>query len=273
VKLLKVIAVVAVFSLTVSVNCQAAIVVDPINSVFVSAQTNNSTAAGVPTAGTYSSQVVANDLINVGQPTFTSSTRDKTPSFENNTLNNGTGHPATGSSGNGTFMPDAFAASGDLPILFTFNLNTSVNTFGYDITEIRSFAGWSQNGGALANQRYELLVSLVGSASYISLGTFTYAPFANGNVTTDPTYDTEAGATKMVLIENTTGVIASGVDSIQFRFLGHGASSADSGASTVDGSVYHEVDVIGVATVPEPTNVALMVLGIGFLVCCGKRKA
>jgi len=204
----------------------------------VSAETDNNSANGNATASHYSADISATDLINAGQPSLASAAWDKTPFFESNSVNNGTGHPA--GSGGGTYLPATFGGGGKLPFTYTATLDTSVNEQGYEITEIRSFAGWNQNGASLANQKYQVLVSTVDTPLFLPLGTFEYSPF-------DSASTQETGATKMVLTKNGGGVIASGVDAIRFVALDHGFNSADGGTPGIDGTVYLEFDVIGTA--------------------------
>ncbi|MFD0896070.1 PEP-CTERM sorting domain-containing protein [Luteolibacter ambystomatis] len=227
-------------------------------------------AAGVPVAGTYSGQVVNNDLVNAGQPTLSSSgwLAPKAPFFQSNTVNDGLGHPTSGSSGSGTYLPATFGnANQDMPQTWTATLNLATNTFGYDLRTVRVFAGWVENGASLANLRFEVLISLVGSASFSSLGTFQYTPFDN-------TTAFESGAS-MVTLQNDSGSgstpFATGVDEIRFVFLDHGFNPvAENGTDTVDGTVLHEIDVIGVASVPEPTTTLLG--GFGLLLLLGRRR-
>jgi hypothetical protein len=213
----------------------------------VSAQTDNSGAAGYATAATFTADIVGTDLINAGQPTLSSAGWDKDPFFETDAVNNGGGHPA--GSAAGTFLPATFGGT-HLPFTYTATLNTSINTLGYKITEIRSFAGWNQNGSKLANQKYELWVRFVGETDFTSLGTFTYAPF-------DDSDTAEAAATKVVLTA-ANGVIASEVDAVRFVVLDHGFNN---GALNIDGSVFFEFDVIGSA-VPVPTVPQTTVTGV-----------
>ncbi len=121
----------------------------------------------------------------------------------------------------------------------TFNLDTSSNTLGYDITEINTLAAWTN---ANVFQEYELFVSVVGDASFTSLGTvdMTFIALHAGQ-----NHSTQAKWT------DDTGTIASGVDAVRFVFANDSAPIA---------AIYREIDVIGVATVPEPSSLALLAL-------------
>ncbi len=193
------------------------------------------------TAATYTADIVDDDLIDTNSSTLASWNRDKIPFFEDTTLNDGQGHPTDSAAG--TYWPATFGTGNKLPATYTFYLDVSTNSLGYDIQEIHSYAGWNENGSTLANQKYELLVSTVDGAEFTSLGTFTYTPFAATDTNT-------AAATKVTLIEDATGIIASGVDAVRFILMDTGIDNA----STVDGNVYFEIDVLGMATVPEPAT-------------------
>ncbi len=210
-----------------------AAVLDTEASVTVHGEHVFSASSSQPTAAYYTPQILADDLIDASQPSLLNWSRDKTPFFESTTLNDGIGCPPSGDA-KGTYLPATYSG-GRLPITYTFNFDTSVNTLGYDIAEIRSYAGWHANGSALGNQKYELLVSTIDTADFISLGTFAYAPFGNS----DPN---AASATKMVLTASGGGAITTRVDAIRFVIMDHGYKN---GNTSIDGSVFYEIDVIG----------------------------
>jgi lysophospholipase L1-like esterase len=228
-----------------------------VTGVNVSAETDNSVAAGLATAGAYAPDIRADDLIDTHSATLKSWTRNVTPFFETTTLNDGVGHTSTSSIG--TYLPATFSG-GRLPATYTFVLNTDTNSLGYDITSIVSFAGWNQNGAALGDQKYELLVSRVGDDAFQSLGVFEYSPFSSSATA-------EAGATRMALASN-TGLIARGVDALRFVLMDPGKKTG------IDGTVYFEIDAYGMATVPEPSALLLSLLGcspLGLLLFARRR--
>ena len=209
---------------------------------------NVSSGNSQATADAYTPDIVGSDLIDVSQTSLDSWTKDKDPFFETTTLNDGVGLPETGAKA-GTYMPASFGSSGKLPFTYTFTLDTTVRTNGYDVFEIRTFAGWDENGSALGNQKYELLVSMTGTAAFVSLGTFTYTPFSNAAATA-------ASATKVTLTEGGGGVITTAVDAVRFVFLDPGFTN---GNSSIDGTVYYEVDVLGAPV--EVSEVPIAVSG------------
>ena len=224
-------------SLTIVSSASATLVITPISSV----------GPVLP----YSAFASSTDLINAGQPTLSSATVSAT--F-------GSVFPGTGiNDGNytNTTTHNAFFRSGlDFPATATYDLNVGVNTFGYDITSINSFMGW-QGASSMAqgNQTYTIAYSVVGSALYSALATVAYSPFTgNGS-----NYDS------MVTVTDSGGVLASGVDSVRFTFADPGLG----GGVSNPGTVVREIDVVGVASVPEPSVVAF---GLGGLLLLSRRR-
>lgn len=195
----------------------------------VSTFDENAANASLPAvSGAYEGDVSATDLIDKSQSTYLSESVTSAQYGAAN-LNDGVG-------GGDSTADDTIFNTSQLPATATFHLDTSINALGYDITGVTTVAGWKKNGADLANQHYELLISLVGSDDFISLSTISYVPF-----TADQGYNT--GATKVELTDD-TGTIATGVDAVRFVF----EYTGESWNSAFDGSVYQEVDVVGTAT-------------------------
>jgi hypothetical protein len=209
------------------------------------------------TALNYTGQTSSTDLINAGQSTLASATVSAT-SY---------GFPASGiNDGNysNTVADNTFYAIVHpvFPATATYNLDTTINLLGYDITSIKSFMGWATVSAAQANQTYTIEVSTVGSALYTTLATVSYKPFADIN--SPASYET------MVTVSDTGGVLATGVDSIRFTFtdpIGVNGVTPDTG--TVEGTLIREIDVFGTATIPEPSAA---LLGLGGLLLLGRRR-
>lgn len=132
----------------------------------------------------------------------------------------------------------------------TYNLNLASAPLGYDIISVQTISGWPDNR---TRQSYELLVSQVGNPGFVSLGTFVLdAPSA-----------IESNSTRIVLTDS-SGVIATKVDAVQFHFLFTGGIEAG----------YRELDVLGLPTagVPEPCGASLFVLGLVGVARFARRK-
>lgn len=181
------------------------------------------------------------DLINSGQPTFTSASSTGYAAFTNGgftsdvtTLNDGgLGLPSSN-------FPDALATLAfdlDGTWTTTFTLNTTSNTYGYDITQINTLAGWQANR---ADQKFGLSYSTVAApATYTPLGTFSLD--ASG----------VSGSTKIQLTDS-TGMVAMNVKNLQFSFQNFGVGTSPE-------TVYREVDVFGTpsTTPPAPTSLSI----------------
>ncbi len=151
------------------------------------------------------------------------------------------GNGLLSNAGGGVYLSET-VGGGFLPNTQTIVFNTTVNTAGYNITGITTYAGHSENGSALANQKYTLEYRQVGSASFTSLGLVSNTPFDNAN--------TDLAAATRIAITDSTGTIVSGVDAIRITYLSHGFTN---GNTSVDGTLYKEVDVFGTAaTIPPP---------------------
>lgn len=147
----------------------------------------------------------------------------------------------------------AAAANLDSEDSFTITLDTTVNSDGYDISELFSVAGWSTSSGGRANQGYGVTFNLVGGGTtVIAAQTFE----ANNSPTNYWT---------TVSLTDDSGLLATGVESIVFNGFDNANESAN--PSIV---VYREFDVIGTATVPEPGSLAL--LGLGGLMMIKRRR-
>jgi lysophospholipase L1-like esterase len=151
------------------------------------------------------------------------------------------GNGLLSNAGGGVYLSETFGG-GFLPNTQTIVFNTTVNTAGYNIAGITTYAGHSENGSALANQKYNLEYRQVGSANFTSLGLVSHTPYDNAN--------TDLAAATRIAITDSTGTIATGVDAIRITYLSHGFTN---GNPSVDGTLYKEVDVFGTAaTVPAP---------------------
>jgi hypothetical protein len=150
------------------------------------------------------------DLINQGQSTLDSSAQNPSSvSYSWDSLNNGNSV--------------GYGRGNETPWTNTFTLNTNVNTLGYTITNIATFACWQ---GERASQKYELLLAFVDApTNFVSYGTVAFYYKPGGNISTK------------VMLTGTAGAIANNVCAIRFAFSGK--YEPDSG------TIYQECDAFG----------------------------
>jgi hypothetical protein len=119
-----------------------------------------------------------------------------------------------------------------------YKLDIDANPAGYTISQISSYAGWSD---IRINQAFEIKYALVGDTVTAnaelgrSLGTFSYSPGSQGT----PSYS-------RVSLTDDSGYLLTGVSAIEIKYLGGGNHA------------YTELAVVGV--VPEPMTASLLAI-------------
>lgn len=199
----------------------------------------------------YASDVSNSDLVNSGSSTLTTVNLSAPPGASSPTAHNNGAVGTVGNSGEITFWLDATVGQ---TYSITYNLSTITNTLGYDITSIQTIHGWNNNSGYQKNQNYEVFVSTVGSAGFTSIGSVAYNPFTTAITT---------ASTKVNITENASGVLAFGIDQIRFTYT-------ITGGGPQPGPTIREIDVFGVASVPEPK--AALLGGLGLLALLRRRR-
>ena len=180
------------------------------------------TAANADFPGTFI-PASSTDLANNDQSTVSSFAYTGLTAGQADILTDG----AVGVGDSGTAFRVPFGSAGSDS--FTINFDVSVNTQGYNITNINTYAAWNIAAGGRANQGYTATVTFMDdSTSVIASGTH----YAN----TPTTYTW----TQVSITEDTTGIIAGGVKSITFDNF----DAANPGGD----SQWREFDVLG-----EPT--------------------
>lgn len=194
------------------------------------------------TENSYAGDASATDLVNQGQSTYSSAAYSGSLFF-GPADNNGV-HGGDGVNSEITFW---LSASPGNTYTVTYDLNTAVNALGYDINSIQTIHAWSSNSGNQKNQNYTVEVSTVaGGAAFSNIATVAFLPFTD---------TAQAGASKVNITESATNILATGVDQIRFTY------TIPAGASGQPSPTIREIDVFGVATVPEPSSTALFGLG------------
>lgn len=216
------------------------------------AGTNNETATFTPPSS----------IIQGLTPTFTGGNAPVAPGTFGSwaTENDGIVGPAN-------LFPQTLILDGNLAGYATpfavYTLDLSVNTYGYDITSIQSFAGWT---GERIWQSVEIKYALVGEAitSDLShtLGTFTYKPDGLDNANWN--------ASKLTIEDNFGAVMLTGVSAIQINFVTNGYDGGDAGKTNY--TAYKEISVVGTASVPEPSTVLLTGVAAAGLLLRFRRK-
>ena len=196
-------------------------------SIFVSntVQTN-AVYADVTGAAAFTS---ATDLANQGQATFASSTvsANQDPGTPEGGFNDGVTDSNKGSM---TWFRDDVQPT-QFPGEIVLNLDVSTNSAGYNITSINSIAGYNI-GGEQADQVMTVEYSVVGDASYTTLGTYS-----------NEAADTQGQYSSISLTHYLNGNLLFGVDSLRFTYANPAANTR---------LALQEIDVIGGAV--QATN-------------------
>jgi hypothetical protein len=172
-------------------------------------------------------------------------------------LNNGTA-VWNGYSFNASFAPSDGA-------VVTVTLDTTSHPLGYDIDSIVSVAGFLLCDRA--QQRYDVSYSLVDNPY-----TFIYLR-GDSDTTVNQLYQTTPNTDPSRVESKVTisgfSPIATGVAQLKFTFY---PVPFYAGGSDV-GTCYREIDINGMATVPEPSTSALLIAGALGFICyvCWKR--
>ncbi len=196
-------------------------------------QASNSSVDGV-----YASEISSTDLVNAGQASLASMTSVPAPQF------------GAGGQNDGVYgLANLTAASWyhpavSMPATLSFELNTATSPAGYEISAIRSYAGWKAGGTqCYANQKYSVEYRTVGSSTWVALKSVDYSPFSS--LTNTP-------ANSKVVLSSPSGLLATGVAALRFNFV---TPTRADGAN--NGTVLQELDVIGQAVGTTPAGITL----------------
>jgi len=137
----------------------------------------------------------------------------------------------------------------------TLVLDTSINTLGYDITGIDTFAGWNEAGGGRSDHGYSIELGFVGGGTATLINAQNWAPNPAGEFWSVVSITNDGGGTLFTDTVNNNGAgavadagtLATGVESITWTIT-----------NAANPSIAAEFDVYGFATVPEPSTYALL---------------
>jgi hypothetical protein len=190
--------------------------------------------------------IINNDLINNGQSSLSGVTYSVAGADYGDFLNLNDGSAGAAAANAGVAIKDGVYTA-------TFDLDITSNTLGYTINSISTLTGYSD---LRIRQNFTIEYSLVGSSLYNFLG----SSFDSG--TTGTTNQT----LKLTVFDDASSDLLAGVDSIRFTF-----NLVPYPPFGNVGSAYREIDVIGAATVPEPSTYAM--LGLAGLLLFVLRRA
>jgi hypothetical protein len=211
---------------------------------------------------TFDSQISATDLINIGQASFVSSANTvaavNMPGLEfgiNGTNDGATASYATDQAG--AVAKNSWYLYADPSTTLTYTLNTDSLTggsaTGYDITGVNVFAGW-RDADLFESQKWTLRVATLANPTFADIQSVDYS--APGG-----------SLSSKVSLTDSTGTIASGVTAIQLYV------QVPSKIGNF-GIVFREIDVVGTASVPEPSTLGLLAaaMGIGGFAVARRRR-
>lgn len=202
---------------------------DVIAQTWFDAITNDVTIDGVVSSndGAYSSSASSGDLINARSsslesgPIFSSE-----PFFGAAATNDGTDGINNGVDGITFWLGSTAGRTHSI----SYELDTSLNRQGYDISSIQTIHGWGENSGNQKNQNYTVAVSTVNDSDYKTLATVAYLPLSSA---------ISSASTRVTLTNNDTGVLATNVERIRFTYTVPGTAGAQPSPAI------REIDVIG----------------------------
>jgi len=122
--------------------------------------------------------------------------------------------------------------------IWTYTLDTTTNTLGYDLTQVNIFHGHSDDGrdGQAVKVEFSTVASPTTFVTLYDMGTTRFDPTSNyGEIS----------------IQSVPEDNATGVKIVKITF-----NSVEGNGGPVS-----EIDVVGTPTVPEPATMALMALG------------
>jgi hypothetical protein len=141
----------------------------------------------------------------------------------------------------------------------TYTFNTTAAPKGYDITRLETYMGWDTASNGRSNQGYRVDLTFMDNSTATLIAKADFEPNNPACYWTQVVHSDSSG-----VLDNGSGVVATGVKAVTF---------ADFSAANAAGPVMiRELDIFGVATVPEPGTVVLLATGLVGLLAYAWRK-
>lgn len=221
-----------------------------ISAAFFAALCATSQAAVIPViegvydagGASYDAQITTS-LITTGQASLAGVTGSASSLGENGFtvagLNNGSAANADHSTL--TFYTEASNIPATIPATITFTLSSL-----YDITSVRSVAGWTDS--FFGAQQFQLLMESNNSGTFTIYGTYIASP--------DPLVNGEDTFSTRITLTDSTGFLATNVSAVRFLFIDPYP------AYPSNGSVIRELSVDGTLSVPEPASLGILAMAL-----------
>lgn len=135
----------------------------------------------------------------------------------------------------------------------TYDLGVGTG-LGWDLDTVRSISAFGV--ASLANQEFTFEYETVSGGGYTTVGTF--GPVDTSAATVPGTY-----YSTQITLTNSTEPLASGVRYVRFTAR----------PTTDSNPAFRELDVVGTATIPEPSSAVLLGAGLGLLLIRRRRRS
>ena len=208
-------------------------------------------------ASDFDSTISSTDLINNGSSTLSSVS--STPLVALSNLTDGTALSTA-------VRDEDFASPSEYSATIVFNVDLSINTLGYNLSSLSTFAGLGVNGDPVWYDRYHEFAHQSYTIAYSLVGDPAFADFATVSAVAS-----FGDRSSKVTLTALSGDVPGGVDAIRFTWLDPVPSIAASTEPTGTITGIREIDVFGSAVpIPEPGSALL--LSLAFVTVLRRRR-